>query len=339
MDLNAYLRTVGDRDYGGRSTLWTQLSGALRVQLEQPGAQDDPRHLLLAMDRLGDELHYGYFHVDSASELEGFIDEARTLRKRVGRQLKQLHGEWDGRLEDVASWLFLDSIQLLDEYLDLAGTLAIRPDMSSARHFYYARRLRETLRHLGAGPVRVLEIGAGAGNLAMLLFHYGLVADYTIIDLPEMLLMSGVNLEARAGCGCRFLEYPSGLALERRVHLLSADQDLGPLPDETFGLVLNFNSFSEMPPAVVAAYFTTLYRTARSGAVFMNVNRIQEHHQEDGQVYDMNPLLFPYAPGDRVLVWDVDPFQQFVRQFCRAKAVKSTAILRTAIVRGIPERV
>lgn len=239
----------------------------------------------------------------------------------------------NGEQEAFGSYVFLESLGLFDEYLDLARTLQFVPDMSSARHFYYAHRLRGTLKELGLDSVRVLEIGAGAGNLSMLLQHYGLVKDYTIIDLPEMLLMSGVNLEFRAGCECRFLEFPPAKTGGPFTYfMVSANQDLEQLPSGAFDLVLNFNSFSEMPPAVVDGYFATIYRTAKAGAVFMNVNRIQNHRQEDGRVFEMNPLLFPYHKSDRVLVWDADPFQQFVRQFCRLKHVKSTAVVRIATI-------
>lgn len=333
MNLNEYLRVAGSCRYEGKSALWTELSGALKAQLDQMGADDDPRQLRLVMDRLGNELHYGYYHLESVAEVEEKIAEVRAIRKNLSRQLKQINGELEGRLEDVASYVFLDSVDLLDEYLELARSLAFRPDMSSARHFYYAHQLRETLGKRNSCPARVLEIGAGAGNLAMLLSHYGLVADYTIIDLPEMLLMSGNNLESRSGRSCRFQEFPPKSGEQPSFYLISADQDLASIPDGIFDLALNFNSFSEMPPAVVEAYFSTLYRTAKTGAVFMNVNRIQEHRQEDGRVFDMNPLLFPYDPSDRILEWDADPFQQFVRQFCRLKHVKTTAITRMAVVR------
>lgn len=334
MNLNEYLQAFKSISYGGRSSLWTELSGALVRQMEKAPAHCDAQLQLETLDQLGKKLHYGYFYAKTAAEMESAITEVRKVRKNIGKQLKQFQGDWCERLEDVASWIFIESVDLLDEYLNLARAMAFKPDMSSARHFYYTNRLRQILRDMARGPMRVLEIGAGAGNLSMLLLHYGLLKDYTIIDLPEMLLMSGLNLKLRLGRECCFLEYPPAVMGRSAHYLVSANQDLAQIPDKIFDLVLNFNSFSEMPPSVVDAYFATLYRTAKPGALFMNVNRIQDHRQEDGRVFEMNPLLFPYDSGDRILVWDVDPFQQFVRQFCRTKAVKSTAIMRSAVLRG-----
>jgi hypothetical protein len=333
MNLNEYFRVASSCHYEGKSALWTDLSSALKAQLDQMDAGDDAQQLQLIMDRLGKKLHYGYFHLESATELEEKIAEVRAIRKACSWQLKQINRELEGRLEDIASYVFLDSVDLLDEYLELVGSLAFRPDMSSARHFYYAHQLRETLGKRNNGPARVLEIGAGAGNLAICLNHYGLVADYTIIDLPEMLLMSGINLESSIGCSCRFQEFPPESVSQPSFYMISADKDLASIPDGIFDLALNFNSFSEMPPTEVNAYFSTLYRTTRTGAVFMNVNRIQEHRQEDGHVFEMNPLRFPYDSSARILKWDADPFQQFVRQFCRLKHVKTTAITRMEVVR------
>lgn len=334
MNLSEYISYNQSVQNTEKSTLWAGLTGALRESLGPVLPNADPHELQRAVESLDKLLHYGFYFDGSEESLNEKIAQVRAARKSVNRQIKQINVQINGEQENLGSYIFLESVGLFDEYLDLARTLRFAPDMSSARHFYYAHRLRETLTALGRDSVRILEIGAGAGNLSMLLLHYGLVKDYTIIDLPEMLLMSGVNLELRAGRECRFLEFPPAEGGRVAHYLVSANQDLAQLFDGIFDVVLNFNSFSEMPPSVVDGYFRTIYRTAKTGAVFMNVNRIQEHRQEDGRVFDMNPLLFPYAKADRILVWNADPFQQFVRQFCRLKAVKTTAIMRVATVHG-----
>jgi hypothetical protein len=330
MQLNEFLHVVEKSSYEGRSDLWCRLSGSLNAHIPKDVSDGS---LLQAIDQLGKELHYGFYYTESANDLKQKINLAAAAKKNAIGNLKQLRSVVECDIEDLAAYVFLDQIELFDEYLELARVLSFSPNMSSARHFYYASRICALLKAVGRSTVRVMEIGAGAGNLAILLHHYGLVEDYTINDLPEMLLMSGVNLQMRAGQICRFNEFPASCPSGGANYCIGANERLSAIPDGIFDLVLNFNSFSEMPPSVVNTYFHTIYRTAKTGALFMNVNRIQDHHQSDGRVFKMNPLLFPYHSNDRILTWDVDPFQQFVRQFHRTKAVKSTAIMRIATVR------
>jgi len=295
MNLSEYISLNPAPHDAGKSTLWVEFAGTLRESFGEALPTSDPRELLRATAYLDKALHYGFNFSESDEFLNDKITQVQAARNSVNGLIKQINVHINGEQEDFGSYVFLESLGLFDEYLDLARTLHFVPDMSSARHFYYAHRLRGTLKELGLDSVRVLEIGAGAGNLSMLLQHYGLVKDYTIIDLPEMLLMSGVILEFRAGCECRFLEFPPAkIGGPSAYYMVSANQDIEQLPSGVFDLVLNFNSFSEMPPAVVDGYFATIYRTAKAGAVFMNVNRIQNHRQEDGCVFEINPLLFPY---------------------------------------------
>lgn len=267
MNLSEYISYNQSVQDAERSTLWTGLTGALRESLGSVFPQCCPHELQRAVENLDKHLHYGFYFDGSEESLNDKIAQVRAARKSVNGQIKQINAQISGKQEELGSYVFLESVGLFDEYLDLARTLRFAPDMSSSRHFYYAYRLREVLRELGRDSARILEIGAGAGNLSMLLLHYGLVKDYTIIDLPEMLLMSGVNLELRAGRECRFLEFPP---VERGAspitqYMVSASQDLAQLPDGIFDLVLNFNSFSEMPPSAVDGYFRTIYRTAKTG--------------------------------------------------------------------------
>lgn len=332
MNLREFISESASCLYNDKSALWVGLADAMKVHLRDSSVVD-PVSLLQTMDKFGKELHYGYYIAESKQSLNDYIWRAKDIKKKVSRRLKEVHAQCEGNIEDVAAYIFLDSVGLFEQFLDLSQALSFQPDMSSARHFYYVCRLREILSEQGLTSARVLEIGAGAANLAVLLRHYGLVRDYTIIDLPEMLLVSGANLEYRFGHPCRLLEMPTSTDVEGANYLVAANQEMSGLPQDSFDLILNFNSFSEMMPSVVAAYFDSIYRAARDGAVFMNVNRIQEHKQPDGTVFNMNPLLFPYRTSDQIIVLDADPFQQYVRQFCRSRHVKSTAIMRASVIR------
>jgi|GEM_PF-6991748 len=320
------------REAGGepsKSGLWVDFT--LRLQKAYaPVSRGNRQTWLQALEKMDRTLHYGFYTERSSKNLEKKITKASTLRKEAAATLKKTCFCDQRDAENAAAFVFLHAEGLFDAYLELARSWHVVPDMPSARHFYYAYRIKSLLKEKGLGRARVLEIGAGAGNLSLFLRHLGVVVDYTIIDLPEMLIMAGVYLEGEQSC--RFLEFPSQIPGDSATHLLSAGQNLDRIPSQIFNLVINVNSFSEMPILEVNRYLEMIYRVARPGAIFFNVNRIQKHIQPDGSVFDMNPLLFPYRTTDKIVIWDVDPFQQFVAQFGRAKIPKSTAILRVATV-------
>lgn len=332
MNFQEFVAALLAEDYADKSSLWAELADGLRAQISEASESLGPEALLDAVDRIDSTMHYGFYMARDEAGLRTRISEARAVVKDAGRIMKQQKPTDGPDLETIGSYVFLNAIGLLEGYFSLLETFGVEPDMASARHFYYAYRVRQAMDEVGLEKARVLEIGAGAGNMSMMLHHHGRVADYTVVDLPEMLVMSGANLGVRAGRDCRFMEFPREHCEPGRYHLLSAAQDLSGLPDGVFDLVLNFNSFSEMKPEVVDAYLDTIYRVAHPGALFINVNRIQGHPQDDGSVFEMNPLLFRYRATDEILELNVDPFQQYVRQFFRAKPVKSTAILRIARV-------
>jgi SAM-dependent methyltransferase len=199
--------------------------------------------------------------------------------------------------------------------------------MSTARHWYYARRLDELA---APGALDVLEIGAGAGNLAIFLARRGRVGSYTIIDLPEMLLASATTVvEHLAGASIGF-----GADATAQFRFLGpSESDL--LEPGSFDLCCNFNSFMEMDREQRDTYIDLIYRCARPGALFANVNRRQPRLQlRDGSTWDNNPLLYPYRPDDVVLEWEDDPFHGFTR--AKFLSRPSLAFFRAARIATAP---
>jgi SAM-dependent methyltransferase len=130
-----------------------------------------------------------------------------------------------------------------------------------------------------------------------------------VVDLPQMLVHSSWTIHNRCG---------------------QADPAFGSVPDEGFGffrpgetdllpnggfdIALNANSFMEMERAQRDGYLELIQRVLRPGGLFWNVNRAKPATpQRDGSTYDNNPLLYPYDPRARVLLWDQDEFQGEVR--------------------------
>lgn len=234
---------------------------------------------------------------------------SRSLRFMGGRS-------W----EHAQALAFLRGRGLLQRYEIFLNELGIESSMATARFFYYFvffERKVKKVDLLPVGNLRFLEIGAGAGNFALLCLRYLPVSMYIIIDLPEML----------GNAAYQFLKYePSTTivypheatkesfqtAASRMVILLTPDKiDL--LPKDFFHANFNFTSFSEMVPAVIKRYFEILYDVTMPKGFFYHVNRHQLQRNKDRTLFENHPLLFPYRSNDEHIVWDVDDFHMETR--------------------------
>lgn len=258
------------------------------------------------------------------------IDGLKRFRS-IAKQLDPGRMEIDkGTWEHVRSIGFLQRQGLLDDYLAFIEPLRVRSTMSTARHWYYARQVDNwaTGTH-GDGPLDVLEIGAGAGNLAVFLARMGRVRSYTIVDLPQMLVHSSFTAQEHIPeIDLRFEEAP-----RRGAWTFIPDGAADRLLDrEAFDLCLNFNSFMEMDRDARDRYLDVIYRTARPGALFVNVNRRQPALPlPDGSAWDNNPLLYPYRMDDRILAWEEDRFQTITRT--KPETAITLTVTRASVVK------
>jgi hypothetical protein len=203
--------------------------------------------------------------------------------------------------------------------------------MSSARHWWYARQIVELARATqGARPLDVIEIGAGAGNLAIFLTRMGIVRSYTIVDLPQMLVHSAYTVQRHVpDADLSFNTAPQGQGSYTFVADFRAAEVLG---GGAFDIALNMNSFMEMDRQARDDYIELIYRTARPGALFYNVNRRQPALPlHDGGTWDNNPLLYPYRSDDEILIWEDDPFQTATRSGWGARPMLT--VTRAAVIR------
>jgi putative sugar O-methyltransferase len=248
---------------------------------------------------------------------------------KAARKLRDAREEW----EHMYALAFLHQEGMLDEYLTFLEPFRVRSSMPVARFFYYLKTLLSFGSFLPPPPWDVLEIGAGAGNFACFLCRAGKVRNYVIIDLPEMLLHSShMVVKHVPGASITFNDLSGfDLAAPGPKFYFVAAQYAGGVPDASFDLCLNFNSFMEMDGDVRDRYLAEVYRVGRPNAVFFNVNRRQRAlPQRDGSTFDNNPLLFPYRSSDKVLVWEEDRFQQATRSWFLK--VPSLAVTRIAVI-------
>lgn len=159
---------------------------------------------------------------------------------------------------------------------------------------------------LSDAPLRVLEIGAGYGNLVYQLSRC-LHADsqFVIVDTPEMLFWSGVYLIVN---GCDVYMWKDG---DTREH---AEEQFLLVPDSAldflgvqFDLAINKNSFQEMTEAQVVRYASTLAKITRSvysynaSRQFMN-DELVTHVEDILAKYFENKVVFGKKDGKRLFV-------------------------------------
>lgn len=201
--------------------------------------------------------------------------------------------------------VFLRREGLETDYLATCKRLGVSPDsLSTAKPFW----IRSIVKTLGLPQdARILEIGAGAGNLAVLLRDLLPRCSYTVVDLPEMILCSSRAVRKRLPSA------PMRIALSAdEAHLVPEGFRFVPhalhegVASASYDLCLNVDSFQEMALEHVAAYLALFQRAAAPRARLLTLNRRKTVGGEDN-----NPLLYPYGPN-RVLRWEADRFMRYV---------------------------
>ena len=149
-------------------------------------------------------------------------------------------------------------IQFPNPYAGELGLCTGRRGIASFRAIqaiYQAWRLRQLSK--GQSEFRVLEIGAGLGRTAYFAHQFGIL-DYTIVDIPLTNAAQGYFLGQTLG------QDKIGLFGESYGQQTTRILPPGSIEDmtETFDVVLNVDSFTEMPIETMASY----WRFARSNA-------------------------------------------------------------------------
>lgn len=206
--------------------------------------------------------------------------------------------------------------------LDAAQTILGRP-MSPHKILatHYANRL---LSHLpGPRIVCYLEIGAGSGYLAALMFRLRAIR-LVIVDLPEIIPYSFLYLTQRFPEASFRLpnELPHGKGAEAPDILFLAPDQMHEVADDTVDLAVNTASFGEMLPAQILDYFRFLRRVAAPGGLLFTVNRVEkqmnfandgvgEHGSREGIAVRFRD--YPWLPGDRDLYFAPSDFHALVQ--------------------------
>ena len=284
------------------------------------------------------ELGYGFrpladgIEIDEDPSLRRALEGWKGIKPMVRRSGSKVPGLSLDEWEHVSALAWLEQEELLNDYLTFIRPFRVKSSMTAIRHYYRVRVLEQLCgEHLGRRNLHVLEVGAGAGNLATFLLSTGLARSYVIVDLPEMLMNASLNISRYWPDAVVHADAPPAAPEPGHVYLVRT-AGISALVSEQFDVAVNFNSFMEMDRAVRDLYISEMYRTAKNGALLYNVNRRQAKlPQSDGSLFDNNPMLYPYVTHDHVLFWEDDPFETAVRAWFGKRP--SVAIARAEVVR------
>jgi putative sugar O-methyltransferase len=158
-----------------------------------------------------------------------------------------------------------------------------------------------------------LEIGAGFGRTAQALIKlFGNIKQYTIVDIPEVLTLSFHYLE-KVLTEDEFAK----LNFVDAMTLSTANYDFS-----TVELVINIDSFQEMPPETVKSYFE---RIVKHSKYFYSKNAVGKYRPELVGIYNIDPnqLLDVFSLGLSTDVIDIfneaeliRARQKHVEQYC-----------------------
>lgn len=185
--------------------------------------------------------------------------------------------------------------------------IMVEKSYSSVRIAYY---MFEISKHVTFNnkKLNILEVGAGAANLAFSILTTTDECAYIIIDLPEV-----------GGTAKKLFSRHKQIKIHDNISTFEEDQskkkilwitpdEIGQISETTFDVMLNTESFAEMQFNVAFDYCNRASKLLSKDGIFLNINRIARDPDENSKqkVYS-SPIL--YNPSDLELI--CQKFDQF----------------------------
>ena len=185
-------------------------------------------------------------------------------------------------------------------------------DQHTVRMYYYLNILHSKLRLADVG--RVVEIGAGSGNL-LALFHR-LPGRTTLfnVDLPETMLYAILYLSDLFPDARMLLpnEVPTAVDdLTDYDFVFLTPNQTESIETDTIDLAINIDSFQEMTQRQISEYFDLVHRCARPDSFFFTSNRVEKipcgpTSFDEVSVEPPNRFSeYPWRPESDVLVHEI----------------------------------
>jgi len=265
----------------------------------------------IGQEELSAHVEQSEFGFPHPSVRRDIVDALRVCLVNVVTRLTRRMSDSRGKSwEHARAIYYLKHSGRYGEYRSFLKRFRIGSDMQTARHYNYLQKLRALSIPKNS---TILEVGAGAGNLAVFSFSALPVRHYIIVDLPEMLPYAAFQcLRYAPRVNIRYPEdWSSAFPAEPTLSLLTPAQ-IAEVSEKTADILLNFTSFSEMEREEVERYFREFYRIGKQNSIFYNVNRIKNMPRRH-ETYINNPFLFSYRENDVVLEWGLDDFHHRTR--------------------------
>jgi len=239
--------------------------------------------------------------------------------------------------EHALGLAYLKSSNLFEAYIEFLNALNIKSHYITTRYFSYLYILESliTKHYQEEDNLDILEIGSGSANLAFFLMKKVKINRYFFVDLPEMILLAIYTMKNHfyESNYCVLDSTGKVKNISRSDLIFVPAQFIHLIPKRTANMALNTHSFQEMDKEIRDKYFAEIYRILKSNSIFFNANWFQaKMTRMDGKTYNNNPLQYPYSKNSRILMWEEDPFQGYLRRVFNYKNTNSLSTLYAGIV-------
>lgn len=222
------------------------------------------------------------------------------VRQRVGSLIQRIRSNsvrlmnWYDAFDAVMEHKPIASVELAPyriNFKELRKNSDVIPSIKEMRRRYFARDKYLLNEHMVRayylfnilqGYTRpdklktIMDIGAGNGNLASLLYHH-LRARILIVDLPETLCLSIPFIADLFPMAKMVLPNEAGRDRHSQWDFLFlTPSQIGLIPDSCVDLTINADSFQEMTHEQIKEYFNLIQRVGCCGSYFMTSNRVEK---------------------------------------------------------------
>ncbi len=191
----------------------------------------------------------------------------------------QVVAHWNAITRDIAANRILSAPNILGEVGWWYDGRILNVDMNDYQERMSLLSLSGVLDRFGDQSPRILEIGGGYGALCLGLLTALKPSQYVICDLPESLLFSGLYLKLASRNTVRIATRESSLEPETEGEICLLPNSLAEvlMPTQSFDLVINTLSMSEMSPHQVETYGAMVSKAIGSSGIFFEQNQSNKH--------------------------------------------------------------
>jgi SAM-dependent methyltransferase len=227
---------------------------------------------------------------------------------------------YDERIFRVWSFMRSQGIDFDSHFDALANSKRPKLTFNTLKTVYFYDKILSNLGKEIRGPdVRFMEVGAGMGNLAILLA--GTVSSFTyyVVDLPEMLMVLSTELAHHLPNAVQRL--PNEVKSHAQIDAMEGNQrfvlltpaQAGLIPDESIDLAINIESFAEMNQPTANGYVNEINRSLKVGGHFFTANRESRIIDSPNELPQITShWKYPFEDSDKVVLWEYCPMRDYL---------------------------